>query len=135
MLRCSRPCPGDCPDSTSKEEEDEMALNWGNKSLETLWLQGTRGQLHKKSLSPKFLLFFPLLPLYPLLTLDCTPFQIRRRRGQCNSLRKGRWPLRRAQNNRKQLKTPKTKGPLLWTAGRSKIWPRCAFNNLPGLLS
>ena len=45
-----------------------------------------------------------------------------------------RWSLRRAQNNRKQAKIPKTKGPLLWTTERRKNWPRCAFSNVPSLL-
>ena len=44
------------------------------------------------------------------------------------------WPFRRAQNNRKWPKTPRTRGPLLWTARKSKLWPRCAFSNVPGLL-
>ena len=65
-----------CPDSTSEEEEDDMSLNRGNKGLRDLWPQGKKCQLQKKFLSPKFLPFFLLLPLYPLLTLDCTLFQI-----------------------------------------------------------
>ena len=32
-----------CPDSTSKEEEDEIALNWGNKSLRDLMVTRNKG--------------------------------------------------------------------------------------------
>ena len=63
------------PDNTSDEEDDEMTLNWGN-SLRDLMATRNKGQLQKESLSPKFLPLFPLLPFYPLLTSDCTLFQI-----------------------------------------------------------
>ena len=36
-------------------------------------------------------------------------------------------------NNRKRLKILGTRGPILWTAGRSKLGLRCAFRTVPGL--
>ena len=50
------------PDSTFKEEEDEMALNWGNKSLRDLMAvrnKGSTSQEVPKSQVP------PTLPLLP----------------------------------------------------------------------
>ena len=53
------------PDRSSKEEEEEMALNRGNKGLRELLVGRNTGQHPKKSPNLNFLLPYPLLPFYP----------------------------------------------------------------------
>ena len=58
------------PDSSSEEEEDQIALNKGNKSLRASWLLKIKCQLQRKPPSPKFHPHFLLPLLYFLPTLD-----------------------------------------------------------------
>ena len=50
------------PDSTSEEEEDEMALNQENKSLRDLMVVRNKGSTSKEVPKSQFLPFFPLPP-------------------------------------------------------------------------
>ena len=50
-----------CPDNSSDEEEDSMALNKGNKSLRELMASRGKSQHQRQPLSPKYPPIFPLL--------------------------------------------------------------------------
>ena len=60
-------------DRSSEEEEDEMALNMGNKGLRELLVGRNTGSTSKEV--PKSKLPPPLPPLYPPLTSNYAPIQ------------------------------------------------------------
>ena len=81
------------PDSTSKEEEDGMALNKGNKSLRDLMVARSKALTSKEASKPQV---SPTLPLPPPLPTD---FGLRK--SHLRILKKEMWALRRGLNNKR----------------------------------
>ena len=119
-------------DSTFEEEEDEMALNWGNRSLKDLMAARNKGITSQEVLKSQVPPTLP--PPSPSLPTDLRLKTIPNLNKKSPTLKKGRWALKRGQNNRRWPKMLETRGPTLWTIEKSKPGPMCAFRNAPGFL-
>ena len=91
-----------------------------------------RCQLRKKPPSPKSPPTFPPLPpSLPPTDLGLKAISNLKKKRSVQELEEGEVALRRGLSSRRCPKTLRTRGLLLWIAGRSKIEPMCAFRNAP----
>ena len=122
------------PDSTSEEEEDDMALNWGNKGLREL--KGLKEQGVNFKRNPQVLsssTFPPPPPLPPTdLRLHAIPNLKKKRPVQ--ELEEGEVAPQKGTKQQKMAKDPRDKRATSVDSRRSKLGPMRAFSTALGLL-
>ena len=122
-------------DKSSEEEEDEMALNWGGKGLRELLATRNIGSISKEVLKSKLPPTLPPPPLLPPIDLELHTNPNLKKKRPVQKLEEREVAPQTGTKQQKSLRTLKTRGPPLRTAGRSLMASRCIFSNALGLPS
>ena len=97
------------PNSTSEEEEDEMALNWGNKSLRDLMATRNKGPSSQEAPKSQVAPTLPLPRLLPLTDLGLHALPNLKKKRPVQELKEGEVASQKGTKQQKTTRGPKDK--------------------------
>ena len=109
------------PDSTSEKKEDEMALNRGNKGLRKLMATRNKWSTSKEAPKSQVPPILPPPPPLPPTDLGLHAIPNLKEKRLVQELEEWEVAPQKGTKQQKRPKTLRTRGPLLWTAEKSKI--------------